>query len=60
MFIYFFEQVWTQGFLDYAHWNWYTKETQARYWDDWAAGGYAKKHAYPSSHMELNNDYIEW
>ena len=57
MFIYFWEQVWTDE-NTYRQWNVETEEIQARFWDQWHYQN--RGSAYPRGSMELGVDHVEW
>lgn len=59
MFIYFLEQVWTQGDTDWLGLNWRTREIAKRYWDLWHTRSH-KMSTYPTPSMEEGNDWLEW
>jgi len=57
MFIYFWEQVWSDENTQWR-WNFITDEIQRRYWDQW---NYQHRGScYPTEYMEEGNDYYDY
>jgi len=60
MWIYFVEQVWCYNPDEWPRLGWTTKESQARFWDNWHDNGYKTMTVYPQKHMVHGEDYIEF
>ncbi|KKL76742.1 hypothetical protein LCGC14_2041820 [marine sediment metagenome] len=61
MFMYFVEQVWTDGIRDYNDWNVETEDMQHSYWELYNYTDMSNNVVmWLQPHMELGVDYIEW
>lgn len=58
MWIYWIEQILTDGFIDSCSWGEVTQEAQRKHWDYWYEKG--KRFCYPTECMEVDNDYIDY
>jgi hypothetical protein len=57
MFIYFWEQVWSDEFTS-CRWNFITAEIQRRYWEHFNYLGEGT--GYPQGRLEEGNDYVDY
>lgn len=57
MFIYFWEQVWSDEFTS-CKWNFITAEIQRQYWEHFNYFGEGT--GYPQGRLEEGNDYVDY